>query len=56
MLHSPRDVSVTVLADPDSAADWDWLRWLPHARQPDTADCLVRVGNDAGSIALRLPS
>ena len=54
VLHSPRDVSVTVLTDRDSAADWSWLRWLPHARQPDTADCLLRLGNDDSSIAMRL--
>ena len=54
VLHSPRDVSVTVLTDPDSAADWGWLRWLPHARQPDSADCLLRLGNDDGSIAMRV--
>ena len=54
VLHSPRDVSVTVLTDPDGATDWGWLRWLPHVRQPETADCLLRLGNDDGSIARRL--
>ena len=54
VLHSPRDVTVTVLTTPDTEADWDWLRWLPHARQPDTHPNLVRVGNDAESIRQRL--
>jgi DNA segregation ATPase FtsK/SpoIIIE, S-DNA-T family len=54
VLHSPRDVSVTVLTSPDGAADWGWLRWLPHARQPHSADCLLRLGNDDGSVAMRL--
>jgi len=54
VLHSPREVSVTVLTRPDAASDWDWLRWLPHARQPDEGGSLVRVGNDEASIRARL--
>jgi S-DNA-T family DNA segregation ATPase FtsK/SpoIIIE len=54
VLHSPREVTITVLTAPDAEADWDWLRWLPHARQPDSHPGLVRVGNDVGSIRQRL--
>jgi S-DNA-T family DNA segregation ATPase FtsK/SpoIIIE len=54
VLHSPRDVTVTVLTDSGSAPDWEWLRWLPHSRQPDNGDGLLRLGNDDGSIAMRL--
>jgi len=54
VLHSPRDVTITVLTTPHTEADWDWLRWLPHARQPDGHPALVRVGNDAESIGQRL--
>jgi DNA segregation ATPase FtsK/SpoIIIE, S-DNA-T family len=54
VLHSPCDVTVTVLTDADSAPDWEWLRWLPHARQSDSTDGLLRLGNDDGSIAMRL--
>ena len=54
VLHGPREVSVTVLTSPDAASDWDWLRWLPHARQPDDHGSLVRIGNDAPSIRARL--
>ena len=54
VLHSPRDVTITVLTTLGTEADWDWLRWLPHARQPDTHPGLVRLGNDAGSIRQRL--
>jgi len=53
-LHSPGDVSVTVLTGPEAAADWDWIRWLPHARQPESSDGVVRVGNDPDSIQLRV--
>ena len=54
VLHSPLDVTITVLSTPDTEADWDWLRWLPHARQPDSHPGLVRLGNDADSIRQRL--
>ena len=53
-LHSPREVSVTLLTGPGTAADWDWIRWLPHARQPDSHDAVVRIGNDPDSVQLRI--
>jgi S-DNA-T family DNA segregation ATPase FtsK/SpoIIIE len=54
VLHSPRDVTITVLTTSDTEADWDWLRWLPHARQPESHPGLARVGNDAESTRQRL--
>ena len=54
VLHSPREVTITVLTAPDTEADWDWLRWLPHARQADSHPGLVRIGNDGESIRQRL--
>jgi DNA segregation ATPase FtsK/SpoIIIE, S-DNA-T family len=54
VLHSPREVTITVLTAPETEADWDWLRWLPHARQPDSHPGLVRIGNDADGIRQRL--
>ena len=54
VLHSPRDVTITVLTTSHTEADWDWLRWLPHARQPAGHPALVRVGNDTESIGQRL--
>ena len=32
LLHSPRDVRVTVLSDQHGESGWGWVRWLPHAR------------------------
>ncbi len=29
-LHSPVDVSITLLLTRDAAARWQWTRWLPH--------------------------
>jgi DNA segregation ATPase FtsK/SpoIIIE, S-DNA-T family len=51
VLHSPHEVSVTVLTGQD-AGSWDWIGGLPHARQPGTGT--VRVGHDPDSIRLRL--
>ncbi len=41
--HSPRHVSLVVLAV-DSGSDWEWTRWLPHVRPPDTVDASALVG------------
>lgn len=29
-LHSPAELVVTGVFSSDTAADWDWLKWLPH--------------------------
>jgi len=34
--RSPDDLSIVLLAEPDSSAAWEWLRWLPHTRPTDT--------------------
>ena len=51
VLHSPHEVSVTVLTGQD-AGSWDWISGLPHARQLGTGT--ARVGHDPDSIRLRL--
>ncbi len=33
--HGPADLRVAVLTDPGHAADWDWVKWLPHVRSLD---------------------
>ncbi|MDQ8706992.1 type VII secretion protein EccCa [Streptomyces sp. LHD-70] len=37
-LHSPEDLLVAVVAHPSAAADWDWIKWLPHAQHPKSKD------------------
>jgi S-DNA-T family DNA segregation ATPase FtsK/SpoIIIE len=51
VLHSPRDLQIWLLTDPDGDAatqDWSWLRWLPHTTPgPDhPATALVGIGLD----------
>ncbi|MFC8567717.1 FtsK/SpoIIIE domain-containing protein [Streptomyces sp. NPDC057245] len=57
VLHSPRDLRIVVLTEEDRAADWAWVRWLPHLRPgrlgPDKAP-VIAIGNDPESTAQRI--
>lgn len=53
-LQSPRDTQIYVLTDPVGAMDWDWLRWLPHARPQFGQDTVVTLGVDAETCARRI--
>ena len=33
VLHSPRDLSICAALPRADAAEWDWLKWLPHTRE-----------------------
>jgi S-DNA-T family DNA segregation ATPase FtsK/SpoIIIE len=35
--HAPDDLAILAAFPPAALPDWDWLKWLPHAREP-TAD------------------
>lgn len=37
-LHSPDELRVAVCVSPERAADWDWVKWLPHAQHPHVQD------------------
>ncbi|MGW0565513.1 type VII secretion protein EccCa [Streptomyces sp. NPDC003016] len=37
-LHSPEDLMIAVVAHPSAAADWDWIKWLPHSQHPKAKD------------------
>jgi len=55
VLHSPRDLSVVVLAPGrEAAGEWGWARWLPHARPRDGQDCVALVGADAETVSRRV--
>ncbi|HEX4109421.1 MAG TPA: FtsK/SpoIIIE domain-containing protein, partial [Solirubrobacteraceae bacterium] len=32
VLHGPADLQVAVLTEPERCPEWDWAKWLPHAR------------------------
>ena len=51
LLHSPRDVRVTVLSDQHGESGWGWVRWLPHARVDAGT---VLLGTEQDSVGRRL--
>jgi S-DNA-T family DNA segregation ATPase FtsK/SpoIIIE len=53
-LHSPRDVQVVVVAEPAAAADWEWVRWLPHCRPDGRQDCRATLGLGTAQAAARV--
>jgi S-DNA-T family DNA segregation ATPase FtsK/SpoIIIE len=55
VLHSPRDLSIVVLAaDPAVGPHWNWVRWLPHCAPRGGEDCVALVGADLDSAAKRV--
>lgn len=55
VLHSPRDLSIVVLADdPAAGAHWNWVRWLPHCAPRAGEDCVALVGTDPDSAGRRV--
>ena len=53
VLRSPRDLRLVVLTDASAGADWDWVRWLPHARPDGAGAPTAAVGNDPGTLEQR---
>ena len=38
--QSPEHLAIAVLASEDSLADWDWVKWLPHALSAQDSDAV----------------
>lgn len=36
--HGPDQVRVAILCGPDTATEWEWAKWLPHAANPEVVD------------------
>ncbi|CAM5252947.1 Cell division protein FtsK OS=Streptomyces tendae OX=1932 GN=F3L20_02660 PE=4 SV=1 [Streptomyces tendae] len=53
-LHSPMDVQFYVLSENSAQSDWDWVRWLPHARPAGGQDVNVLIGTDAETVGARI--
>ncbi|MCL2732837.1 MAG: FtsK/SpoIIIE domain-containing protein, partial [Actinomycetia bacterium] len=41
--HAPGELRIMGLVPPEAAQAWDWLKWLPHARDPEAGDGFGRV-------------
>ncbi|MDA3647196.1 type VII secretion protein EccCa [Saccharopolyspora indica] len=39
-LHSPDDLRIAACTGADRLAEWEWLKWLPHALHPEKNDAL----------------
>jgi DNA segregation ATPase FtsK/SpoIIIE, S-DNA-T family len=46
--HSPDDLWIAVCVGPERRADWDWVKWLPHALHQEDNDATgpVRMVSD----------
>lgn len=50
VLHGPADLTVAVLTEAEGREDWDWVKWLPHARDAGgAAGRQLAVGTTAGT-------
>jgi len=57
--HSPDHLTVAVLAADETLAEWEWVKWLPHAQDGERSDAVgpVRlVRSSAGELADLLPT
>ena len=43
VFHAPDDVLIALAAPPERRAEWEWLKWLPHALHPTRQDALGQV-------------
>ena len=53
--HSPRELAVAAAVSPRRAADWEWLKWLPHTDpgDPILADTQLACTPASGRAVLR---
>ncbi|GAA2175287.1 type VII secretion protein EccC [Agrococcus versicolor] len=52
--HAPDELRLAICTTPERAADWDWVKWLPHAQHPssqDGAGSTRLFGDDVGELA-----
>jgi len=49
--HPPDDMLVAVAAGPARRPEWEWVKWLPHARHPSRVDALGPVRLVAETVA-----
>ena len=48
--HGPDLVQVAVVCGPDTATEWEWVKWLPHAQHADVHDGAGTVRMVFGSV------
>lgn len=55
MQHAPEDLVVAALVSREARAEWEWLKWLPHALSPRERDAVGPVRLVGESIHDLLP-
>ena len=58
-LHSPEDLVLAVVTGRESAPEWEWAKWLPHAQAPglfDGVGSMRLIGTDPAELEDRLAS
>jgi S-DNA-T family DNA segregation ATPase FtsK/SpoIIIE len=56
--QSPRHLAIAVLASEQALAEWDWVKWLPHAHSGHSSDAVGprrMVSTDLAELASLLP-
>ncbi|MFB9706193.1 type VII secretion protein EccCa [Streptosporangium sandarakinum] len=51
VFHSPDDMRIMVCASKEWMAQWDWVKWLPHALHPEETDAAGPVRLMAENLA-----
>ncbi|WP_020574940.1 type VII secretion protein EccC [Actinopolymorpha alba] len=49
--HAPHELLVATCVAPDRRAEWDWVKWLPHALHPTSTDGAGQVRLVASSLS-----
>jgi len=51
VLHGPGRLAIAAVVDDAAAAEWDWLKWLPHRQHPDAGAAHTVVIVDGGDMS-----
>ncbi|MDQ6775292.1 MAG: FtsK/SpoIIIE domain-containing protein [Actinomycetota bacterium] len=51
VLHGPADLQIAVLTEPARSAEWDWAKWLPHARDASRGGDARLLAADPASVS-----
>jgi S-DNA-T family DNA segregation ATPase FtsK/SpoIIIE len=51
VLHGPADLQIAVLTEPERSTQWDWAKWLPHARDASRGGDARLLAADPASVS-----
>jgi S-DNA-T family DNA segregation ATPase FtsK/SpoIIIE len=51
VLHGPADLQIAVLTEPERSTEWDWAKWLPHARDASRGGDARLLAADPASVS-----